>query len=210
MGNKVPLFNLWAKKYSSDWFCNYKSYAKNILEDEKIRSLMRSFDKAYRWDMSAVNIARLSNNIHIEIKAARPGIIIGKSGRDLDLLKDRIASALPETASLKIQVNPVRKPEMDAKCIAEKIAFDISKGKQYKFLIKRYVADAMRFGLKGIKIICSGRLGGVEIARKFAIAQGSVPRHTIRADIDYALAVAKTNSGLCGVKVWTYKGIRSK
>ncbi|QEK38285.1 30S ribosomal protein S3 [Candidatus Cytomitobacter indipagum] len=208
MGNKVPLFNLWGKNYLSNWFCPYSKYSGNVIEDYKIRSLLNSMDKAYRWDMSSVHITRISNNIHIEIRAARPGIIIGKSGKDLEMLKSRISSVLPIRTELKIQVNPVKKPEIDAKCLAKKIAFDISKGKQYKFLIKKYIAEAMRFGIKGIKIICSGRLGGVEIARKFALAQGSVPRHTIRADIDYSLAVAETNSGLCGIKVWVHKGAR--
>lgn len=208
MGNKVPLFNLWGKNYLSDWFCSYNKYAENIVEDYKIRSLIESLDKSYKWDLSSVYITRLANNVHIEIRSARPGVIIGKSGKDLDALRSRMMSVLPPRTELKIQINPIRKPEIDANCLAKKIAYDLSKGKQYKFLIKKYVAEAMRFGIKGVKIICSGRLGGVEIARKFALAQGSIPRHTIRADIDYAHAVAHTNSGLCGVKVWIHRGMR--
>ncbi|USO00443.1 MAG: 30S ribosomal protein S3 [Alphaproteobacteria bacterium] len=208
MGNKVPLFNLWGGKYKSDWYANYKDYSKYVIEDAKIRSLLQAMNKVHGWGMSEVHVTRIANNIQLDIEASRPGVIIGKAGQDLEWLKARVSSILGPNINLKIQVNPIRKPEIDAQCLADKIAFDLCKGKRYKFLIKKYIGDAMRSGIKGIKVECSGRLGGVEIARQFKISEGSVPRQTIRADIDYALSASKTNSGLCGVKVWINKGVR--
>ncbi len=232
MGNKVALYDLWGKNYYVNWFCSYRKYAEYIIEDDKIRSLLKRLDSQYHWGISKIIIERISNEIKIEIIALKPGAIIGKTGTDLAILHDKIKAVISSMQlnthmsymqcvaknaenknnqvkpEIKIQVNPVRKPELDATSVAKKIAYDLSKGKQYKFLIKKYIADSMRFGAKGIKILCSGRLGGVEIARKFGIALGSVPRQTISANIDYASIGANTNSGICGVKVWIYKGSR--
>ncbi len=230
MGNKVALYDLWAKNYKSKWSSSYGQYAFNLIEDEKIRSLLFKLDDYYGWGISKIIIER-SDVLAIEIAALKPGAIIGKTGADLAVIQERVKGILVDLRNtnfphigkaglgknvqikksipeIKIQVNPIRKPEIDSASVAKKIAFDISKGKQYKFLIKRYIADCMRFGAKGIKVLCSGRLGGVEIARKFGLSQGSVPRQTISANIDYSCVASKTNSGLCGVKVWIYKGSR--
>ena len=205
MGNKVPLFNLWRGNYQSMWHFDYKSFPENIVKDYKIRSFLKSVNKSNSWGLAAIIISRVDSKTHIEIKAERPGVIIGKSGQDLEYLRGKLENLIGD--AIKIQVNPVRRPETDSQCIADKIAFDLSKGKQYKLLIKKYMSHAMsRPGIKGISVTCSGRLGGVEIARVFKLSYGSVPRKTMRAHIDYAFSASKTNSGLCGVKVWVNKG----
>jgi len=206
MGNKVNLFNLWRRNYYSVWHSDYKLFGENIIKDHKIRSFLNKINRSNMWGLSSVSITRIDAKTHIEIKVEKPGIVIGKSGQGLDYMKSKLSVLTGD--AITVQVIPLRKPETDARSIANRIAYDLSKGKQYKFMIKKYMANAMsRPGIKGISVECSGRLGGVEIARVFKLSYGSVPRKTIRAHIDYALAESHTNSGICGVKVWINKGM---
>lgn len=204
MGQKVhPVgFRLgYVKTWSSRWFA-VKDYAHLLHEDLRIRALVK--EKLYHSGVSKIEIERSGNQIKIYISTARPGIIIGRKGAEVDKLKAEL-DALTKR-QVQINIKEVRKPELDAQLVAENIAMQLEKRVSYRRAMKKSVAAAMRLGAQGIKVHCAGRLAGAEIARKEWYREGRVPLHTLRADIDYGLAESKTTYGQIGVKVWIYKG----
>lgn len=204
MGQKVhPVgFRLgYVKTWSSRWFA-VKDYAQLLHEDLRIRALVK--EKLYHSGVSKIEIERSGNQIKIYISTARPGIIIGRKGAEVDKLKAEL-DALTKR-QVQINIKEVRKPELDAQLVAENIAMQLEKRISYRRAMKKSVAAAMRLGAQGIKVHCAGRLAGAEIARKEWYREGRVPLHTLRADIDYGLAESKTTYGQIGVKVWIYKG----
>ena len=204
MGQKVhPVgFRLgYVKTWSSRWFA-VKDYAHLLHEDLRIRALVK--EKLYHSGVSKIEIERSGNQIKIYISTARPGIIIGRKGAEVDKLKAEL-DALTKR-QVQINIKEIRKPELDAQLVAENIAMQLEKRISYRRAMKKSVAAAMRLGAQGIKVHCAGRLAGAEIARKEWYREGRVPLHTLRADIDYGLAESKTTYGQIGVKVWIYKG----
>jgi small subunit ribosomal protein S3 len=206
MGQKVhPIgFRLGVnKEWSSNWYASSKHYA-NILEaDIKARNYL--FEKLAHASVSRIKIERPAKNlVVITIYTARPGVIIGKKGDDVEQLRTHLNKILG--VPVHINIEEIRKPEIDAKLVAEGSARQIEKRIAFRRVMKRAVASALRSGAKGIKISMAGRLGGAEIARTEWYREGRVPLHTLRADIDYATAEAKTTYGIVGIKVWIFKG----
>jgi small subunit ribosomal protein S3 len=205
MGQKVsPIgFRLGiTKAWHSDWVA-WKEFPKLLYEDIKIREFIK---KRYMLGtISRIKIERAINRVNITIYTARPAVIIGRKGQEIENLKKEL-SKYAEGKEITIEVQEVKKPELDAQLVAENVAFQIEKRVSYRRAMKRAVAAAMKFGAGGIKISCAGRLGGAEIARREWYREGRVPLHTIRADIDYGFAEALTKMGVIGVKVWIYKG----
>lgn len=205
MGQKVhPIgFRLGINKtWQSNWFAK-KDYAKLLHEDIFIRRYIKK--NLYHAGISKVEIERAARKAKINIYSARPGIIIGKKGFDVDKLKADLEKILPEK-QVVLNIKEVRKAELDAQLIAENIALQLERRVAFRRAMKKSITSAMRFGAKGIKVMCGGRLAGSEIARSEWYREGRVPLHTIRADIDYGTAEAKTTYGLIGVKVWVFNG----
>lgn len=190
------------KTWQSNWFAE-RDYAALLHEDLVIRRFIKK--ELYHAGISRVDIERASKRVKINIFAARPGIIIGKKGFEIDKLKENLQKKMPDE-QLFINIKEVAKPEMDAQLAAENIALQLERRVSYRRAMKKIVATALRFGAKGVKIACSGRLAGSEIARREWYREGRVPFHTIRADIDYGTAEALTTYGLIGVKVWIFNG----
>jgi small subunit ribosomal protein S3 len=161
-------------------------------------------DKLYHAGISKIEIERVGEKVRVLIFAARPGIIIGKKGAEVERLKKEVEEKTGKQAN--IEIKEVRRPELDAQLVAENVALQIEKRVAYRRAMKRAVASSMRFGAKGIKVSCAGRLAGAEIARTEWYREGRVPLSTFRADIDYGFAEAKTTYGIIGVKVWIFKG----
>jgi small subunit ribosomal protein S3 len=204
MGQKVnPVgFRVGVNKgWLSVWFSK-KDYASRLHEDLKIRDYLKK--KLYQAGVSKIIIERPSDKININVHAARPGVIIGKKGAGIDTLKSEVQKISKTDVSLNIF--EVRKAEIDAQLAAESVALQLERRVAYRRAMKRAMSQALKFGAKGIKVMLSGRLAGSEMARCEWYAQGSVPLHTLKADIDYGLAVANTTYGTIGVKVWIYKG----
>lgn len=189
------------KTWSSRWFAT-KDYAKHLHEDLKIRRFLK--DKLKHAGISAIDIERVAGKVKITIHTARPGIVIGKKGTGIEQLKAETQKLSGTEVFLNIQ--EVRKAEADAQLIAESITDQLERRVAFRRAMKKSMNQAFKFGVKGIKVQCSGRLGGSEIARVERYAEGSVPLHTLRADIDYGFAEAYTTYGQIGVKVWVYKG----
>lgn len=189
------------KTWSSRWYAT-KDYAKYLHEDLKIRRFLK--DKLRHAGISAIDIERVAGKIKITIHTARPGIVIGKKGTGIEQLKAETQKLSSTEVFLNIQ--EVRKAEADAQLISENIADQLERRIAFRRAMKKSMNQAFKFGVKGIKVQCSGRLGGSEIARVERYAEGSVPLHTLRADIDYGTAEAYTTYGQIGVKVWVYKG----
>jgi small subunit ribosomal protein S3 len=189
------------KTWESRWYAD-RNYAAYILEDDKIRKFIKN--KLYHAGIARIEIERSSKRVRLRIYTARPGIVIGKKGSEIELLKRELEKMISQEVLIDIQ--EVRKPEIDAQLVAENVALQIVRRVAFRRAMKRGVSSAMRFGAKGIKIICSGRLGGAEMARTEWYREGRVPLHTLRADIDYGLAEAKTTYGTVGVKVFIFKG----
>jgi len=189
------------KTWDSRWFAE-KKYSNFIYEDYKIRKFVKS--KLYHAGISKVEIERSAKKVRLRIYTARPGIVIGKQGKEIDHLKKEIEKIVPIEVFIDIQ--EVRKPEINAQLVAENVALQIERRVAFRRAMKRCVSSAMRFGANGIKIICSGRLGGAEMARTEWYREGRVPLHTLRADVDYGFIEAKTTYGLIGVKVFIFKG----
>ena len=190
------------KNWQSNWFAK-RDYTTLLHEDLMIRRFIKK--ELYHAGISKVDIERASKRIRINIHAARPGIIIGKKGSEVDRLKETLQKKIPDK-ELFLNIKEVVKPEMDAQLVAENIALQLERRISYRRAMKKAVATALKFGAKGIRIACSGRLGGAEIARREWYREGRVPFHTIRADIDYGFAEAFTTYGLIGVKVWIFNG----
>ncbi len=204
MGQKVNPIGLRLgiiKSWDSKWYAG-KNYADYILEDYNIRKYLNK--KLGHAGISRIEIERSSKRVRLRIFASRPGIIIGKKGSEILILKQEIEKQISHEVMIDIQ--EVRKPEIDAKLIAESVAQQIIKRVAFRRAMKRGVASAMRFGAMGVKIICSGRLGGAEIARTEWYREGRVPLHTLRADIDYGVTEALTTYGIIGIKVFVFKG----
>jgi small subunit ribosomal protein S3 len=189
------------KTWESRWYAD-KNYADYILEDYKIRRFIKK--KLYHAGVSRIEIERSSKRIRLRIYTSRPGIVIGKKGSEISLLKKDIEKIVAHEVMIDIQ--EVRKPELDAQLVAENVALQIERRVAFRRAMKRGVSSAMRFGAMGIKIICAGRLGGAEMARTEWYREGRVPLHTLRADIDYGFIEARTTYGIIGIKVFIFKG----
>ena len=187
--------------WNSKWYAN-KDYAKLLNEDINLRKYLKN--KLMQAAVSKIRIERPANNALVTIEAARPGVIIGKKGGGIETLRNEIAKKLGVPVHLNIE--EIRKPELDAVLVARNIAGQLERRIMFRRAMKRAVASALRLGAKGIKVSVAGRLGGAEIARREVYREGRVPLHTFRADIDYGTAIAKTAYGIIGVKVWIFKG----
>jgi len=190
------------KSWQSSWFAK-KDYASLLHEDLGIRRYIKK--ELYHAGISKIDIERASKRIKINIFAARPGIIIGKKGFEVDKLKESLQKKLPDK-QIFLNIKEVSRPEADAQLLAENIALQLERRVSYRRAMKKAVATALKFGAKGVKIACSGRLAGNEIARREWYREGRVPFHTIRADIDYGFAEAQTTYGVIGVKAWIFNG----
>lgn len=189
------------KTWESRWYAD-KKYAEYILEDYELRRFIKK--KLQHAGIAKIEIERSAKRIKLRIYAARPGIIIGKKGSEIALLKKEIEKTVSRDISIDIQ--EVRKPETDAQLVSENVALQLQKRVAFRRAMKRGIASAMRFGAQGIKIICSGRLGGAEMARTEVYKEGRIPLHTLRADIDYGFTTARTTYGAIGIKVFIFKG----
>lgn len=197
IGNRIGIIRTW----DSRWFLK-KGFGDRLIEDLKIRKLIK--EKLYHAGIARVEIERPGQKIKLIIHTARPGIIIGKKGAEVERLKKEIEGLTGNQVS--IDIKEVRKPELNAQLVSENIAMQIEKRVAFRRAMKRAVASALRFGALGVKVQCSGRLAGAEIARSEWYREGRVPLGTFRADIDYGFAEAKTTYGVIGVKVWIYNG----
>ncbi len=204
MGRKVhPIgFRLgYIKDWHSKWFAE-QNYTEQLHEDLALRRVITK--ELQNAGISEVDIERSSNKLEVTVYTAKPGIVIGKRGTNVDLLKNTLEAHTGKRVKLNIQ--EIHQPELNSQLVAESIAEQISKRVSYKRAMKQAVQRAMRLGAQGVKIRCAGRLGGAEMARVAYESDGRVPRHTLRADIDYAQVHAHTTYGRIGVKVWIYKG----
>ena len=204
MGQKVhPTgFRLGSTKtWDTRWYAD-KQFAKVLAEDLRLRDWLKK--RLNHAGVSKIVIERPAKKARINIHTARPGIIIGKKGADIEKLKEDLRRI--SNTEVHLNIVEIRKPEADAQLIAENVAFQLIRRVAFRRAMKRAVTSAMRLGAEGIRINCAGRLGGAEIARREWYREGRVPLHTLRADIDYGLAEANTTYGIIGVKVWVYKG----
>jgi len=205
MGQKVNPngFRLGVNRtWSSRWFSK-SNYAKFLHQDLEIKSYVEK--KLKNASIAKINIERAAKKIRISIFSSRPGIIIGKKGADIENLKNKLTKL--SNLEVFLDIKEIRKPEVEAKLVAENIATQLEKRVSFRRAMKKSVQSSMRLGAKGVKVLCSGRLGGAEIARNEKYNEGSVPLHTLRTDIDYATAEAETTYGIIGIKVWINKGI---
>lgn len=205
MGQKVHPTGIrlgYIKDWTSRWYADSKEYPKLLYQDLKIREFLKK--KLAHASVSRIQINRPANNAHITIYTARPGLVIGKKGEDIEALRREVASMI--NLPVQLNVEEIRKPELDAQLVAEGVAQQLEKRIMFRRAMKRAVTNTMRLGAGGIKINVSGRLNGAEIARSEWYREGRVPLHTLRADIDYGFAEASTTYGIIGVKVWIFKG----
>jgi len=205
MGQKVNPIGLRLginRTWDSRWYANDENYAGLLHEDIKLRNYL--FDKLSQAGISRVVIERPAKKARVTIHSARPGVVIGKKGSDIERLRKEVAEMTDSEVHLNIV--EIRKPEIDAKLVAENIAQQLERRVAFRRAMKRAVQSAMRLGAEGIRINCAGRLGGAEIARTEWYREGRVPLHTLRADVDYGTATGRTTYGACGVKVWVFKG----
>ena len=204
MGQKVNPYGIRLginKTWSSRWFSK-NEYTKLLHQDLKIKEYVGK--KLKNASISKINIERAAKKLRLSIYSSRPGIIIGKKGADIETLKNDLSKM--SNLEVFLDIKEVRKPEVEAKLVAENIASQLEKRISFRRAMKKAVQSAMRLGAKGVKVVCSGRLGGAEIARTEKYHEGSVPLHTLRGDIDYSTAEAETTYGICGIKVWINKG----
>ncbi len=190
------------KDWTSRWYANSQNYPVFLFQDLKVREYIKK--KLAHASVSRIQINRPANNAQITVHTARPGIVIGKKGEDIDKLRQEVSKMM--SVPVKINVEEIRKPELDATLVAEGIAQQLEKRIMYRRAMKRAVTNTMRLGAEGIKINVAGRLNGAEIARGEWYREGRVPLHTLRADIDYGTAEANTTYGIIGIKVWIFKG----
>jgi small subunit ribosomal protein S3 len=190
------------KDWTSKWYANSKDYADYLLTDIRVREFLRK--KLAQASVSRIQIERPARTAHITIHTARPGMVIGKKGEDIEQLRAQVAAMMK--IPVKINIEEIRKPELDAQLVAESIAQQIERRIMYRRAMKRAVTNTMRLGAQGIRVNVAGRLNGAEIARSEWYREGRVPLHTLRADIDYGFAEANTPSGVIGIKVWVFKG----
>ncbi len=190
------------RNWSSRWYANNKTFAGMLLEDIKVREYLKQ--RLVQAAVSRVVIERPAKNARITVFSARPGMVIGKKGEDIERLKADLQKMLG--VPVHVNIEEVRKPELDAQLIADSIVNQLQKRIMFRRAMKRAITNAMRLGAQGIKIMSAGRLNGIEIARTEWYREGRVPLHTLRADIDYGFSEAKTSYGVIGVKVWVFKG----
>jgi len=190
------------KDWTSKWYADSKHYAKLLNTDLAVREFLRK--RLSQASVSRIQIDRPANNAHITVHTARPGLVIGKKGEDIDALRAEVSHMMGIPVHMSIE--EIRKPELDAQLVAESIAQQLERRVMFRRAMKRAVQNAMRLGAEGIKVNIGGRLNGAEIARSEWYREGRVPLHTLRADIDYGFAEAATTYGIIGVKVWVFKG----
>ncbi len=194
-----------ATDWTSKWYADTSDFADFLAEDLKIREFLRK--KLSQAGVSRIQISRPAKAVSVTIHSARPGIIIGKKGEDIEKLRVEVASLVSaHINNVKINIEEIRKPELDAQLVAENVASQLERRVMFRRAMRRSVTNAMRIGAEGIKINVSGRLNGAEIARNEWYREGRVPLHTLRANVDYGFAEALTTYGILGVKVWIYKG----
>ena len=191
-----------SRNWASRWFANPRDFGKMLNEDMQVRDFLKR--KLKNAAVGRVLIERPAKNAKITIFSARPGVVIGKKGEDIEALKTQLSSMMG--VPVHVNIEEIRKPEVDAQLIAESITQQLEKRIMFRRAMKRAMQNAMRLGAQGVKIMSSGRLNGAEIARTEWYREGRVPLHTLRADIDYGFAEASTTYGIIGVKVWVYKG----
>ncbi|MDG4812102.1 30S ribosomal protein S3 [Hydrogenovibrio sp. 3SP14C1] len=205
MGQKVHPIGIRlgiTKDWNARWYADSKNYSDFLISDIEIRNELNK--KLKHASVSQINIERVANGVRVTIHTARPGVVIGKKGEDIEKLKQALIAKTGMPVNINIE--EIKKPELDAKLVAEGIAQQLEKRIQFRRAMKRAVSNAMRLGAQGIKVNVSGRLNGAEIARAEWYREGRVPLHTLRADIDYSAFEADTTYGKIGVKVWIFKG----
>jgi len=205
MGQKVHPIGIRlgiVKRHSSVWYAGKKEYADKLNTDMKVRKFVE--DKLSHASVSRVDIERPANTARITIHTARPGIVIGKKGEDVEKLRNEISKEMG--VPVHINIEEIRKPDLDAALVAQSVAQQLERRVMFRRAMKRAVQNAMRQGAQGVKVQVGGRLGGAEIARSEWYREGRVPLHTLRANIDYSTAEAATTYGIIGVKVWIFKG----
>lgn len=205
MGQKVHPIGIrlgFIKDWSSIWYASSKEYAKILNMDISVREFI--YKKLYHASIGHIKIERPAQNAKITIFTARPGIVIGKKGEDVDKLRKELSKKMD--IPVQINIEEIRKPELHSKLVAENLAQQLEKRVMFRRAMKRAIQTAMKFGAKGIKISMSGRLGGAEIARTEWSKEGRIPLHTFRANIDYSISRALTTYGIIGIKVWIFKG----
>jgi len=208
MGQKVHPIGIRlgiTKEWTSKWFADTQTYPAYVEQDHLVRTFLS--DRLKEASVSRIQIDRPAKRANITIHTARPGIVIGKKGEDIERLRGEVASMLKmPLQDVRLNISEIRKPELDARLVAEGIAQQLERRVQFRRAMRRAVTNTMRVGAEGIKVKVSGRLNGAEIARSEWYREGRVPLHTFRADIDYGLAEAKTTYGVIGVKVWVFRG----
>lgn len=205
MGQKVHPIGLRVgiiKDWDSRWFAKKQEYANLILEDVKIRNYVKK--RLYASGVAKIEIERAANRLKVTIHTARPGMVIGRQGTEVEVIRKEIEKFSGKQVQLNIA--EVKVPELTAQLVAENIAFQLERRVSFRRAMKQAIGRAMKLGAQGVKVACSGRLMGAEIARTEGYSEGKVPLHTLRADIDYGFAEANTTYGKIGVKVWIYKG----
>jgi small subunit ribosomal protein S3 len=190
------------KKHTSVWYASGKDYSRYLLEDMEVRDLVKK--KLAAASVSRIEIERPAQTARITIYTARPGIVIGKKGEDVEKLRSELTRKMG--VPVHINIEEIRKPDLDAQLVADSVAQQLERRVMFRRAMKRAMQNAMRQGAEGVKVQVSGRLGGAEIARSERYHEGRVPLHTLRADIDYATSEALTTYGIIGVKVWIFKG----
>ena len=206
MGQKVNPHGLRVgiiKDWDSHWFVDKKHFAENVKEDNEIRNILKK--KYYQAAISKILIEKAANKIIITIHTARPGVLIGKQGSEIEVIKKTVAKVCPGK-QISINISEVKKPDTDAQLVAEGVAAQLEKRVSFRRAMKQAIGRSMRGGVKGIKVTVSGRLDGAEIARSEGYHEGSIPLQTLRADIEYGFAEAHTTFGVIGIKCWIYKG----
>ena len=204
MGQKVHPYGFrlgYNKNWLSRWYSK-KDYPKFVFEDNKLRKFVKK--KLYHAGISKIEIERAADKVRLILFTARPGIVIGRKGVEIEKLRAELKNRFQ--SDFAIEVNEIRRPETDAQLVAENIASQLERRVAFRRAMKRTIGIATKFGCQGIKISCAGRLGGAEIARTEWQREGRVPLHTLRADIDYGFAEARTTYGIIGIKVWVFKG----
>lgn len=189
-------------KHTSTWYADKGQYAKYLLNDLEVRDFLRK--RLSQASISRIEIERPAQTARITIHTARPGIVIGKKGEDVERLRTQLSKMMG--VPVHVNIEEIRKPELDSLLVAQNVAQQLERRVQFRRAMKRVIQNAMRLGAEGIKVRVAGRLGGAEIARSEVYAEGRVPLHTLRADIDYSTWAAQTTYGIIGIKVWVFKG----
>lgn len=192
------------KGWDAQWYANKKDFSEYILEDHKVREFIKK--KYFAYGVSKTVIERAQSNVIVNIYTSKPGMLIGTKGAGVEELKKELAKIVKSGRTVRVNILEVKKPDMDAQLVAESVAAQIEKRASFRRSMKQAMSRVMRSGAKGVKIMVSGRLDGAEIARCESYHDGSIPLQTMRADIDYATAVARTTFGAIGIKCWIYKG----